>query len=698
MKTATIAASLLAGSAAAKKSTGKIDQAAFERAVYGDGEKSSKLRKKVMEKGTFVAPGSSLERELQNGNNNYAYRNDMTDDYFSQNGMSNSQFNFNPSQYSLSYHRCANVKQYSDTVAALEDTQNVLSTTSFAVFRFCPSATCMSSSNDDSTWTCDDGDTYCYEARTTAKRNNWTYEQFMAYKKWQKMYGSQYEWEQKRANIASTTCDDTQENCEIYYTGNYRSFQDYYEPQQVQGARGKGCQKNYGEYLLKLEDYLALMLEWHEERLETYVEYCQQCMMNAYDNWLLYAGEWNNRNNYNQNGNWANYDSNYDAYVQQQQDGNDGGRRALKEEVVSKVTFEQFSDDEYMRKLYNNQNNYANGGDDINEQWEQMKIMFYEGCPEYDTCAEYQNVPDFDETYSQYFTCTQVQRNNGNVAYLAPHCGEDGFTVTLGVFSDAYCADYIGYGVDVNNYVDFSYAADPNDPLRSYYNSANGPVLDQLQWSNEHNVCIDCDLGALLYAGEIESANAQQSYYNNYNNQNNENRDNYQYKRTGEVTDICQTLYQYAARCDKHYRSYSSRTAQSKYQNLMAMEDLSCDFIESIAIDNYNENGGIALGNDGNYMRESSSGLASSDNMYVQNAGKAIARVTPLQIFGILASIAACCCLAAWSMSLNKSLAKGAPWRPRRGLNSGAQPQEVARADSGIVMGRSQSHASYYMS
>ena len=244
-----------------------------------------------MEKGTFVAPGSSLERELQNGNNNYAYRNDMTDDYFSQNGMSNSQFNFNPSQYSLSYHRCANVKQYSDTVAALEDTQNVLSTTSFAVFRFCPSATCMISSNDDSTWTCDDGDTYCYEARTTAKRNNWTYEQFMAYKKWQKMYGSQYEWEQKRANIASTTCDDTQENCELYYTGNYRSFQDYYEPQQVQGARGKGCQKNYGEYLLKLEDYLALMLEWHEERLETYVEYCQQCMMNAYDNWLQYAGD-----------------------------------------------------------------------------------------------------------------------------------------------------------------------------------------------------------------------------------------------------------------------------------------------------------------------------------------------------------------------------------------------------------------------
>lgn len=292
MKSATIAASLLAGSAAAK-STGKpIDQAAFEQAVYGDGEKSAQLRQKVMEKGTFVAPGSSIERELQSSGG-YSYKQDMTDDYFSQNGMSNgSEFSFNPSQYSLSYHRCANVKQYSDTVAATEDTNNVLSTTSFAVFRFCPSATCMGSSNDStSTWTCDTGDDYCQEARTIAKRNNWNYDQFMAYKKWEKMYGSQYEWEQKRANIASSACDDTQENCELYYTGNYRSFQDYYAPQEVQGARGDGCQKNYGEYLLKLDDYLQLMLEWHTDRLDTYVDYCQSCMMNAYDNWLQYAGE-----------------------------------------------------------------------------------------------------------------------------------------------------------------------------------------------------------------------------------------------------------------------------------------------------------------------------------------------------------------------------------------------------------------------
>lgn len=167
---------------------------------------------------------------------------------------------------------------------------------------------------------------------------------------------------------------------------------------------------------------------------------------------------------------------------------------------MSKVTFEQFTDDEYMRKLYGNSNNYNNNANSasFSEQWTQMKTMFYEGCPEYDTCAEYQNIPGFDKSYSQYFECTQVQRNNGNIAYLGPHCADDGFTVTLGVFSDEYCADYIGYGVDVNNYVDFSYAADPNDPLRSYYNSANGPVLDQLQWSNEHNVCIDCDLGVSL--------------------------------------------------------------------------------------------------------------------------------------------------------------------------------------------------------
>ena len=72
------------------------------------------------------------------------------------------------------------------------------------------------------------------------------------------------------------------------------------------------------------------------------------------------------------------------------------------------------------------------------------------GCAEYDTCRYYMKISEVDE-YSEWFECTEVERNNGQVAYVAPHCAEDGQTITLGVYSDENCYEYIGDGVDVQN-------------------------------------------------------------------------------------------------------------------------------------------------------------------------------------------------------------------------------------------------------
>jgi hypothetical protein len=44
------------------------------------------------------------------------------------------------------------------------------------------------------------------------------------------------------------------------------------------GARGEGCEENYGEYLIQLEDYLSLVLEYQMERFKNYCEYCETCM------------------------------------------------------------------------------------------------------------------------------------------------------------------------------------------------------------------------------------------------------------------------------------------------------------------------------------------------------------------------------------------------------------------------------------
>ena len=109
-------------------------------------------------------------------------------------------------------------------------------------------------------------------------------------------------------------------------------------------------------------------------------------------------------------------------------------------------------------------------------------------CEEYDTCREYAHINEVDD-FSDYFECTQVERNNGQVAYVGPTCGSDGFDITLGVFSDENCDVYIGNGVDVSNFVGQEVT---EGTLRSYYDSAFGATLEQLEYVNEDQVCIPC--------------------------------------------------------------------------------------------------------------------------------------------------------------------------------------------------------------
>jgi len=136
------------------------------------------------------------------------------------------------------------------------------------------------------------------------------------------------------------------------------------------------------------------------------------------------------------------------------------------------------------------------------------------------------------------------------------------------------------------------------------------------------------------------------------------------------------------------------------YAEAVAQEDLTCDFIDSIVMGNYNEMGEIDMGN--TYAERQSGWFA--NNLYAQRYGESVSKVSPLQVFGLVASIAAVCTLAMWSMTLHKSLTKAGPWRPRNGLLSPAPVQNNAgaadlnRQNSGIMMGRSESNVSYYLS
>ena len=170
---------------------------------------SSALRKKVMEKATPVPPERKLEQEAgNNGNqNNQGQGSDGADDYFMAYGSWSNSFGFDPTQYSLSYHRCAEVRQFDDELAAQEDSLSVFATKHFAVFRFCPAETCKGYKQEE-------------------EQLSW----------WNKTYGQME--------------DEEQEQQEEEEEGNKYKYAYGEEPELV-GARGEGCQSNYGEYMSK---------------------------------------------------------------------------------------------------------------------------------------------------------------------------------------------------------------------------------------------------------------------------------------------------------------------------------------------------------------------------------------------------------------------------------------------------------------
>ena len=419
--------------------------------------------------------------------------------------------------------------------------------------------------------------------------------------------------------------------------------------------------------LHSLQDYLAIMADYHADRFETYCEFCEECMYDGYQQWVQYSQQ-NAQNYYN--------------------------NRDLKEgETNSLAITEDWKADMEERQLGDMSQFLINKG--------------YKICPEYETCKYYQNLckAGIEDTLEEYFECTEVERNNGQAAYIGPHCGEDGRTVTLGIYSDENCNEYIGKGVNIANFLGFELDQDalegyvtgslardiiPEDYMEQYWNE------ELMEYYNpQEQLCIPCSTNKQLYEqrGNMYNMYTYEYYQNNQQNYND------------EVNELCENMYMASARCDKHYRYYSSKTKYAKYAAATSVMDLNCDFIDSVVMGNYDEMGFINLNNT-DYNPAAKSGFLSS-NMYVEEYGHYVTEVSPLQIFGLCASLLACAILGLWSYALNHSIRNGkVSWRPRKGTQSNSlAAADLSRQDSGIVMGRSasnmeraKSNASYYMS
>ena len=87
-----------------------------------------------------------------------------------------------------------------------------------------------------------------------------------------------------------------------------------------------------------------------------------------------------------------------------------------------------------------------------------------------------------------------MESRNGRFGYAEPHCADNDFTVTLGVYLDGLLTSkYIGNGVNVFKFIRMEIDAEDNK-LKPWYNSDSG-ALNVLKYSNEENMCIQCNKG-----------------------------------------------------------------------------------------------------------------------------------------------------------------------------------------------------------
>ena len=108
--------------------------------------------------------------------------------------------------------------------------------------------------------------------------------------------------------------------------------------------------------------------------------------------------------------------------------------------------------------------NAANGNDDNNNNngyygWNDYK-MDDDGnanCRYEDVCTNYWSAcKDYKADAYQledYFECSQFNMGD-NIAYLGPHCGDDGKTIGIGVYADGYCNEYVKDLKEVSSYLD----------------------------------------------------------------------------------------------------------------------------------------------------------------------------------------------------------------------------------------------------
>jgi len=216
------------------------------------------------------------------------------------------------------------------------------------------------------------------------------------------------------------------------------------------------------------------------------------------------------------------------------------------------------------------QNDDANQNQDQEEEEEddggRRKLVDCDSCVE--ECQKIENMEEagyIDAT--EFLECQMIydpedDGNGDNALYAGPMCASYGTKIKIGVFKDELCSihddskDVEDYLVDGDGYqMKLSHAL-----MKNVYNADN---------------CISCLV--------VEEEDENQDDGNN--NQDEE----------PEVNEVCQALYEDAAKCEKTHGFDDGYSNYNGYENQLAQEELVCDYMKSLKTGTYDEDGEIMV-------------------------------------------------------------------------------------------------------
>ena len=192
------------------------------------------------------------------------------------------------------------------------------------------------------------------------------------------------------------------------------------------------------------------------------------------------------------------------------------------------------------------------------------KNKFYNLAPDCTTCLdECDLIDNMEANYvidaTNYLECQQayLPDNADTAVYVGPICAQSGSKIKIGVFQDEDCL----------------YLDESKEVEAVSVNGVTMTLSNLLLKSTYTNTCVSCK--------EPQEQN--------------ENAEGDAEEDADEVTEMCEHLYEDAAKCENAHGFANGYGSYEGYENQLAQENVICEYMNSLKAGTYNEAGEIIL-------------------------------------------------------------------------------------------------------